>query len=155
MIRNVLKKRKGGNKVIVAAYVLMTMVVITWFLLLTVSNQYKTAEDLTNINVIMRTYLLCAEAKGYLTADEVASLMDEIENCGVTNVQLSGNFAPDVSGSGNIRRNYGIASFGEEVLLRIEGDKSVFAPEEDDETFFSIAQRVEHIDKTLKGVASQ
>ncbi len=147
------KKRRGGTRVVSASFVLMTLVVVTVFLLFTMSNHYKNLNDLSKVNIILRTYLLRTETKGYLSASEVADLLQELRDSGMTNIQVSGNFAADATG--NVRRNYGKVPFGEEVLLRIEGDFIMTIPEEDANNFFSMQQSNKHIDITKKGVASQ
>lgn len=136
-----------------ASFILMTLIAVTAFLLFMMSNHYKSLNDLSEVNMILRTYLLRTEAKGYLSAGEVAMLTQELEECGVTNIRISGNFAADVTS--NVRKNYGKASFGEEVLLRIEGDFALSVPEENEKNFFSMQQSSKHIDIVKKGVASQ
>lgn len=136
-----------------AAFILMTLIAVTIFLLFMMLNHYKSLNGLSEVNMILRTYLLRTEAKGYLSAGEVAALTQELEECGVTNIQVSGNFAADVTD--NVRRNYGKASFGEEVLLRIEGDFAMTVPEESENNFFSMQQSSRHIDIVKRGVASQ
>lgn len=136
-----------------ASFILMTLIAVTAFLLFMMSNHYKSLNDLSEVNMILRTYLLRTEAKGYLSAGEVAMLTQELEECGVTNIRISGNFAADVTS--NVRKNYGKASFGEEVLLRIEGDFTLNVPEENEKNFFSMQQSSKHIDIVKKGVASQ
>lgn len=136
-----------------ASFILMTLIAVTVFLLFMMSDHYKSLNDLSEVNMILRTYLLRTEAKGYLSAGEVVMLTQELEECGVTNIRISGNFAVDVTG--NVRKNYGKASFGEEVLLRIEGDFALNVPEENENKFFSMQQGSRHIDIVKKGVASQ
>lgn len=153
MISGIQKKRRGGTRVVSAAFILTSLVAVTVFLLFMMSSHYKSLNSLSEVNMILRTYLLRTETKGYLSAGEVAALMQELEECGVTNIRLSGNFAADVTS--NIRRNYGKSSFGEEVLLRIEGDFSITVPEKSENNFFSMQQSSRHIDIVKRGVASQ
>lgn len=146
-------KKKGEKKVISAAVVMTSMLVVITMLLLTMSNHYKSLKNLSEVNMILRTYLLRTEAKGYLSAEEVSGLVQELLDCGVSNIRLSGNFAPETTG--NIGENYGEASFGEVVILRMEGDILLTFPEADEKTYYVMEQGVEHIEIEKKGVASQ
>lgn len=148
-----IKKRRGEKSVISAAIILTSMLAVTTMLLFSMSSHYKSLNELSEVNMILRTYLLRTETKGYLTEGEVTALVKELQESGVTNVKLSGNFSPEVTR--NIQRNYGKAMFGEEVLLRVEGDIVFILPEADEKTYYFLQQEVKHIDIEKRGVASQ
>lgn len=145
------KKRRGERQVIAAAIVGTTMFVVMALVVLSMSHQYRNINSLSQINRIARTYLLQMEAKGCLSAADADALLRDLQDYGMSNIWLGGNFSADA----NVQENHGKASFGEEVFLEVSGDLTVTLPESRAGTFFFMQQTTRHICIVKKGVASQ
>lgn len=65
----------------------------------------------SDVNMIMRKYIIRMESNGYLTADDESELMEELKDVGMTNIDLSGTTLSEVE-------------YGETVYLYVKGDIS-------------------------------
>lgn len=65
----------------------------------------------SDVNMIMRKYIIRMESEGYLTADDESELMEELKSVGMTNIDISGTTLSEVE-------------YGETVYLYVKGDIS-------------------------------
>lgn len=65
----------------------------------------------SDVNMIMRKYIIRMESNGYLTADDESELMEELKDVGMTNIDISGTTLSEVE-------------YGETVYLYVKGDIS-------------------------------
>lgn len=65
----------------------------------------------SDVNMIMRKYIIRMESEGYLTADDESELMEELKDVGMTNIDISGTTLSEVE-------------YGETVYLYVKGDIS-------------------------------
>lgn len=65
----------------------------------------------SDVNMIMRKYIIRMESEGYLTADDESELMEELKDVGMTNIDISGTTLSEVE-------------YGETVYLYLKGDIS-------------------------------
>lgn len=114
-----LKKKRGES--LVSGTAMLGLTVCTLFVVITLFiNYYATIHATEEVNMVARTYLLQMELGNCLEQDEVNALVARLTELGMSDIELSGNFAYSVS-SGNIKKNEYPASYGEEVYLLIEG----------------------------------
>lgn len=65
----------------------------------------------SDVNMIMRKYIIRMESNGYLTADDESELMEELKDVGMTNIDISGTTLSEVE-------------YGETIYLYLKGDIS-------------------------------
>lgn len=65
----------------------------------------------SDVNMIMRKYIIRMESEGYLTADDESELMEELKDVGMTNIDISGTTLSEVK-------------YGQTVYLYVKGDIS-------------------------------
>lgn len=117
--KGLLRKQKGEATVSGAAMLALT--VLCMFVLLNILHgYYKTLYAEEEIHTAARTYLLKTELVGYLEQNDVDELVARLSELGMTEIKLSGNFAPSVSSS-VIRQNLYARGYGESVSITIEG----------------------------------
>lgn len=65
----------------------------------------------SDVNMIMRKYIIRMESEGYLTPEDETELMEELKEAGMTNIDISGTTLSEVE-------------YGETVYLYVKGDIS-------------------------------
>lgn len=101
------KKKEAGSVIENMLVALTGIVMITAFLVI-VFGAFASISDKWHMNQVAREYLLIMETEGYLTASDKADLIEELEECGLYNISLSGTTMSEVG-------------YGERIYLQISG----------------------------------
>lgn len=107
MKEKLLKKRKGSiiENMLVA---LIGIVMICAFLVI-IFGAFSGINDKWGMRQVAREYLLIMETEGYLTPEDEANLVSELEELGLKNVDLSGTTKAEVG-------------YGNRIYLHITGE---------------------------------
>lgn len=103
-----LKKKKEAGSIIENMLVALIGIVMTTAFLVIIFGAFASISDKWHMNQVAREYLLIMETEGYLTAADKANLIDELEECGLYNISLSGTTMSEVG-------------YGERIYLKISG----------------------------------
>lgn len=103
-----LKKKKEGGSVIENMLVALLGIVMTTAFLVIIFGAFASISDKWHMNQVAREYLLIMETEGYLTAEDMTSLEEELKDCGLYNISFSGTTTSEVG-------------YGERVYLKISG----------------------------------
>jgi hypothetical protein len=116
--------KKKGEGVIPGAIMLALTIFVMYLLLTLFLNYYATIHAQEEVHVVARNYLLKMELNNCLEQSDIENLVSALSELGMTGIQLSGNFATDVS-SGNVKVNAYPAEYSDEVYILIEGTLNV------------------------------
>lgn len=103
-----IKKKKEGSSVIENMLVALLGIVMTTAFLVIVFGAFASISDKWNMNQVAREYLLLMETEGYLTATDKTNLIQELEECGLYNISLTGTTTSEVD-------------YGTRIYLKISG----------------------------------
>ena len=111
-----LLKKKEASGVIENMLVALIGIVMTTAFLVIIFGVFSSISDKWHMRQVAREYLLIMETEGYLTASDQASLIEELEACGLYYISLSGTTTSEVA-------------YGDRVYLKIKGtyDNNILA----------------------------
>ena len=117
-------------------------------------NVNKALDNQDYISSVLRSYVTKMELAGCLYQDDIEQLVEDLQNYGMKEIYLYGNFSNNVSQAAVVQ-NYGPASYGEDVQLRVKGTMVVKAIEEASSNFLGlgVSLRELEVDMQQKGIA--
>ena len=123
-------------------------------MIMLVINTYKSLDNMNSISCALRSYLTKMEVTGYLDENDIQNFVTELQKLGMTKVSLSGNFANGISHTA-IANNLGPAEYGEEVLLKVQGNLVVKSIKEISTGIwnFTIGEKELEVDISQKGIS--
>ena len=103
-----LNKKKEAGSIIENMLVALVGMVLTTAFLVIIFGAFASISDKWRMNQVAREYMLLMETEGYLTAEDKAELIKELEECGLYNISLSGTTVSEVG-------------YGNRIYLKISG----------------------------------
>ena len=103
-----LNKKKEAGSIIENMLVALVGMVLTTAFLVIIFGAFASISDKWRMNQVAREYMLLMETEGYLTAEDKAELIKELEACGLYNISLSGTTVSEVG-------------YGNRIYLKISG----------------------------------
>lgn len=155
MLKKIVRAKKYGSANIVSA-TLVSILAFTglYLMVMLLINTYQSLDNMNRISCALRSYVTKMEVTGYLEEKDIKNFVTELQDLGMTTVSLSGNFANGISHVA-IANNLGPAEYGEEVLLRIQGELVVKSIEEISTGIwnFTIGEKELEVDISQKGIS--
>lgn len=105
------KKRDGGGTILSSTIVMLITFIVTLCLIIQMVNTYSTLDNMANVNMTLRTYLLMAETKGGLSPNNVNMLEEDLKKYGLTDVHITGSLLSE-DGSGAVL-------YGDNVIISL------------------------------------
>lgn len=96
----------------------------------------------SDVNMIMRKYIIRMESEGYLTPEDESGMIEELKACGMTNIDISGTTRNEVE-------------YGETVYLYVKGDISRRVVSLNDIKNGIWQDKDVHIDESLSSTSQQ
>ena len=111
-----LNKKKEASGVIENMLVSLIGIVMTTAFLVIIFGAFSSISDKWHMRQIAREYLLIMETEGYLPGADQVALKEELAECGLYNISLSGTTTSEVG-------------YGDRVYLKISGtyDNNILA----------------------------
>lgn len=103
----ILKKKKDASVIENMLVALIGMIMLTAFLVI-IFGAFSSINDKWAMRQVAREYLLIMETDGYLSSSDQATLIKELEDCGLYNISLSGTTVSEVE-------------YGDRIYLNISG----------------------------------
>lgn len=127
-------KKRGDSNIITAAVGISLFLIVMYVIFVASLNYYRTMNTANSVDSLARTYLLKIEANGALDGAQAAELIADLKRIGMENIQICGNFYPDVNMT-EIKVNDGIAEYDTLAYLQIEGTWTIDEVKQTDNVF--------------------
>ena len=102
-----IKKKRKGSVMENMIVMLLNMILLCAFLVI-IFGAFSGVSDKWQMRQVAREYSLIMETEGYLKPADQASLIRELQNCGLYDISLSGTTTREVN-------------YGDKIYLRISG----------------------------------
>ncbi len=115
-MKKLILKRSQADSVLESMLVIMLMLVLMSAFLTIILGAFAGISDKWQLRQVAREYLLLMETEGYLTSDDEAAMLAELESYGLYDISLDGTTTSEVG-------------YGERIYLCISGtyDDNVLA----------------------------
>lgn len=155
MMKKLMRFKKQGFHDFIGGILLIAICLYAIYCMTVMSVDTNKALDSQNhISSLLRSYLTKMETKGYLTDSDIHSLVEDLEAYGMTEINLFGNFSNGTTHAA-VKRNYGPAAYGEDVILTITGTQIVKSMAENPEGFFGVSRGLRELQVNIsqKGIS--
>lgn len=140
--RDLNKKEKGNSNLVSGVFTMIICIAAMTVICLYVISSTGILNTKSDVNMIMRKYIIRIESNGYLTADDESELMQELKDIGMTNIDISGSTLSEVE-------------YGETVYLYVKGDISKRVVSLDDIKNGIWQDKNIHIEESLSSTSQQ
>lgn len=141
-LRDLNKKEAGFSNLVTGVFTITICIMAMTIICMYTISSTGILNSKSDVNMIMRKYIIRMESNGYLTADDESELMQELKDIGMTNIDISGTTLSEVE-------------YGETVYLYVKGDISKRVVSLEDMKNGIWQDKTIHIEESLSSTSQQ
>lgn len=139
---NLKKKEAGFSNLVTGVFTITICITAMTIICMYAISSTGILNSKSDVDMIMRKYIIRMESEGYLTAEDETELIQELKDTGMTNIDISGTTRNEVE-------------YGETVYLYVKGDISRKAVTLEDIKNGIWQDKNIHIDESLSSTSQQ